>query len=603
MQAAIELAGYTPSESDDLRSAIAKKKEKAVAKHHKKFVKGAVEHGIDQQVAEEIFDHWEKFAHYGFNKSHAADYGVIAVQTGYLKYHYPVEYMTALLSAWKNDTDKCANYVAECRNMGIEVLPPDVNFSGFDFGIEDRADHTAAIRFGLGAVKNVGQNPVELIMAARSGKPFADITDFVRRVDLRQVGKRPLECLIKVGALDSIGQRHSLLRAADQMISVSTSHFRAVEMGQLALFGVSADDGAFVQLAPSVADTPNEHLEWEKELLGLYVSAHPLTHYMNLINAEITHLSNSLDELQNGTRVIIGGLVKRIRPLITKNQKNMAFVTIEDNFGEMELVVFPSVWERSQHLIDINALLVVKGKLDQKANGISILADAIKRIESDDVPEQGDSRNQGPYYEQLLARYLPDISSLSAFAYPPSTDGEDYSEAEPEPLSESNGYSEPDWEDDAVNPFPPGLLDRPIIDEVEGLSEEPAAIQKEPGTPETEEPQQENAQIDVPRHDKASPSSPENGVEQVKFLERLVVTIHSCGELQKDMRRIKHIHGYLSSHPGQARFSFCIAEADHLYEIDFPNDSTDTSDDLLEGLVQIVGEDHVKIDRDQAYER
>jgi DNA polymerase-3 subunit alpha len=268
MQAAIALAGYSPADSDKLRSAISKKKEKEIAAHRVQFIEGAVKNGIARKDAESIFTDWEGFAHYGFNKSHAADYGVIAVQTAYLKYYYPVEYMTALLSAWKNDSEKCALYVAESKAMGLEVLPPDVNTSGYDFVIEDRPDQTAAIRFGLGAVKNVGQAPVDLIIAARGGRNFSSITDFARRVDLRQVGKRPLECLIKVGALDGFGPRHALLSSLEQLVSASTAHFRAVELGQLTLFSGAQEPGAEVKLFAGSAADHNEQLEWKKSCSG-----------------------------------------------------------------------------------------------------------------------------------------------------------------------------------------------------------------------------------------------------------------------------------------------------------------------------------------------
>jgi DNA polymerase-3 subunit alpha len=192
---------------------------------------------MPKDVAVAIFEDWENFARYGFNKSHAADYGVIAVETAYLKTHYTVEFMTALLSASKSDTAKIAFYAADCRSMGIDVLPPDVNSSGWDFTIEDCEGKCAAIRFGMGAVKNVGQAPVELIMDARKAGKFKDLNDFIRRVDLRQVGKRSLECLIRVGALDCFGQRKALLEAMDNMISISGSHFRALQSGQMSFFG------------------------------------------------------------------------------------------------------------------------------------------------------------------------------------------------------------------------------------------------------------------------------------------------------------------------------------------------------------------------------
>jgi DNA polymerase-3 subunit alpha len=238
MFTAMKLAGYTASEADNLRKSVAKKKADVLLQHRQKFVNGAVGQGIPAETANAIFDDWEAFARYGFPKGHAADYGVIAVQTGYLKLHYPVEYMTALLSVSKNETDKVALYTADTRRMGIAVEPPDVNASEWDFAIEDRPDGSAVIRFGLGAVKNVGQGPVEAILKARQeGGVFKDLNDFARRVDLRQVGKRALECLIKVGALDRFGSRTALL--GDDGSDCIGQHlaFPAVEAGQMSLFG------------------------------------------------------------------------------------------------------------------------------------------------------------------------------------------------------------------------------------------------------------------------------------------------------------------------------------------------------------------------------
>ncbi|MCS6883649.1 MAG: DNA polymerase III subunit alpha, partial [Chloroflexaceae bacterium] len=305
MRAAVELAGYSLSESDDLRKAIAKKQKEALLKHQEKFVKGAVERGIPREVAEAIFHDWEEFARYGFNKSHAAVYGVIAVQTAYLKARYPVEYMTALLSAYKHDTDNVALYVEDCRALGIEVRPPDVNYSQIDFSIEDEEpkprvggqesraktggivaaqskiqNQKSAIRFGLAAIKNVGEGAVQVILNARAqGGRFRSLDDFCQRVDLRHVGKRALECLIKVGALDAFGERGELLDGLDQMINASAAHFRAQEAGQLTLFGGTGEAAGFsgVRLAKGKAViSQREKLKWEKELLGLYVSDHPL---------------------------------------------------------------------------------------------------------------------------------------------------------------------------------------------------------------------------------------------------------------------------------------------------------------------------------------
>ncbi len=286
MFAVMKLAGYTAPEADDLRKAISKKLKDNLLKHRQKFIDGSVKNGIPEDTAGSIFDDWEEFARYRFNKSHAVDYGVIAVQTAYLKLHYPVEYMTALLSVNKNDTAKVALYVADCRRMGLKVEPPDVNNSDWDFSIEDRPGEQAVIRFGLGAIKNVGQAPVDAILKGRAERVFKDLNDFTRRVDLRLVSKRVLECLIKVGALDSFGSRTALLETMDRILSVSSSHYRALKSGQMSLFGVHTGVEEDISLPKIVGITNRrEVLNWERELIGLYVSDHPLNPVINRINS------------------------------------------------------------------------------------------------------------------------------------------------------------------------------------------------------------------------------------------------------------------------------------------------------------------------------
>ena len=241
MAAAMELAGYRASEADELRKAISKKLGDQLVKHQVKFVKGAEKKGISAEVATAIFEKWKDFARYGFNKSHAADYGVLAVQTAYLKAHYSVEYLAALLSNKKHVIERVALYVNECSNMNVEILPPDVNVSGWNFQIEDRPGGKPAIRFGLGAIKNVGRASVDVVVEARQSGGFKDINDFIRRVDLRKVGKRTLESLIKVGAMDSFGARRMLIEGMDQITNISERHFRAKEEGQLTFF--NSDNG------------------------------------------------------------------------------------------------------------------------------------------------------------------------------------------------------------------------------------------------------------------------------------------------------------------------------------------------------------------------
>jgi DNA polymerase-3 subunit alpha len=420
MSAAMQLAGYEARDADSLRKAIAKKKIKKIEEHRQKFIAGAQEHtGMSQRDAELIFKDWEEFARYGFNKSHAADYGVIAVQTGYLKYHYPVEYMTALLSAWKNDSDKVATYVADCRAMGIEVLPPDVNTSGYDFTIEDYTDQPSNIRFGLGAIKNVGQNPVDLIIEARQEGRFTDLTDFAKRVDLRQVGRRAMECLIKAGGLDSFGPRRSLLNELERIIAVSTSAFRAKESGQMSFFDASDAMSDEIILPEPTYTNEREELNWERELLGLYVSNHPLRPYQDYLSKEVTHFSHQLGEVRDKGKASVAGMVDRFRPHTTKNGKTMGFVTLEDVYGKIDLVIFPRAWEMYSQLIEMDSVLIAHGKVDAAQGDPKVLVDKLVpvRLEEVDIsasesPTSKPTSNQAStdLSDGFLEEYLPDVS-------------------------------------------------------------------------------------------------------------------------------------------------------------------------------------------------
>lgn len=584
MMAATQLAGYTPGESDDLRSAISKKKVKEVKKHREKFIKGAVKNGIEKEIAEDIFAHWEAFAHYGFNKGHATNYGMIAIKTGYLKYHYPVEYMTALLSAWKNDNDKCSVYISECHNMGIEVLPPDVNHSGYDFTIEERTDGKASIRFGLGAIKNVGQGPVDTIIQARGHQAFSDLNDFILRVDLRQVGKRPLECLIKVGAMDAFGARKALLRSIDQMVSVSTSNMKAIEMGQLDLFGGGTAALPHVVLPANVGVDTNEQLGWEKELLGLFVSDHPLRSYMSRITDKISHSSNQLPETETNSKVIVGGLVKRVQPILTKKNQNMAFVTIEDQFGEVDLVLFPSVWERDNQMVEQGSLLVVEGKLQHQERGTSVLADKIRRIGVDDAAAELYNQNSSKQYERLLEHYLPDIRVLSRYRFGGEA-GED------PPFEESDlpdDFDEPEDEAWRVGfDLDEGMPEEQFLTEEPGTLEEPPLVESE-NPAQTSEPE--------PGFPAAEPSTVEmtaSAAVTVTVVERkvLVVKIDPDQDSDRITRKIQQLHGWLGSHPGEDQFAFRFFDQGNWHEYGFPNESVQITDMLLDQLSRFVEKD------------
>src|SRR5215211_4787949 len=378
MYTAMNLGGYTASEADDLRKAVAKKKADVLLNHRQKFVTGAGKKGISKEIANQIFDDWEAFARYGFPKGHAADYGVISVETAYLKAHYPAEYMAALLSAFAGQTDRVALYVAEARSMGVPVLAPEINSSSWDFAIED-LEGKPNIRFGLGAIKNVGQGAIELIIEERDRNgAFKNLNEFARRVDLRAVGKRALECLIKVGAMDAFGNRSALLASMDRIVSISSNHFRAAESGQMSLFGEATGVVEDIQL-PDVSNVDKrEMLNWERELIGLYISDHPLTPYQQTFLQIVSYFSGQLPEAQHEEKVRVAGLITVVRPYMTKTNKPMGFVTMEDVQGNIELVLFPKTWQKTHELLKVGQIVIVEGKVDTSSTPPKILVDDIR---------------------------------------------------------------------------------------------------------------------------------------------------------------------------------------------------------------------------------
>ena len=340
------------------------------------------------------------------HNSHAADYAMITCQTAYLKAHYPVEYMTAMLTVERHNTDKVGLLIAECRRLGIDVLPPDVNYSGVDFVIEEREGGQAAIRFGLGAVKNVGEGPVQTILKARQeGGPFRDLEDFCQRVDLRQVNRRALECLIKVGALDRFGRRAQLLAAIDRMIALSQSIHAARDVGQMSLFDMSAIAPAMGQsiVLEDVPEVPRrEMLAWEKELLGLYVSEHPLQQVAADLEDTITCFCGQISEDMARQKVVVAGMVIWVREILTKRGEPMAFVQLEDLQGSVEVVVFPRVYKETKDLWQEERILVVRGTVDTKGRGPKIICERVQDYQ--DVPrpaEEDASYRAGPRHLRI----------------------------------------------------------------------------------------------------------------------------------------------------------------------------------------------------------
>ena len=380
IQIATNLAGYEPGEADTIRKAVGKKIKEALLAHRTAFVEGCVANGLPLETAEDIFSDIEYFARYGFNKAHAADYAIITVQTAYLKAHYPVEYMTALLTVEQGNTEKIGLLIAESRRMGIEVLPPNVNYSQMDFTIEDEPAEVQgpAIRYGLSAIKNVGEGPVEAILTARqAGGPFTDLDDFCQRVDLRQVNRRALESLIKAGALKEFGERAQLLAVIDRMMSISHQSHGAAQQFTMFDMPAFADTARLATDLPTVAEmSRREILGWEKELVGAYISDHPLARVWANLEDTITTLTGQIDETMAGRSVTLAGLVTFVRPHVTRKGDAMAFSQIEDLQGTVELVIFPRTWAETKDLWVPDRILIVRGKVNFRGQEPSILVDS-----------------------------------------------------------------------------------------------------------------------------------------------------------------------------------------------------------------------------------
>jgi DNA polymerase III subunit alpha len=629
MFSAVKLAGYSQSEADDLRKSIAKKKADVLEKHRIKFVKGASERGIPEQIAIDIFHDWENFARYGFPKAHAADYGVIAVQTAYLKAHYTPEYMTALLSAEKNNTEKVAFYVADSRSMGLEVLPPDVNISGWDFTIEDRPDGTSAIRFGLGAIKNVGQAPVELIMQARIDGVFRDLTDFSRRVDLRLVGKRSLESLIKVGALDSLGPRKALLQALDQILAISTSHFKAALSGQMSFFGSVEGIEEDIVLPTVYGLDQREQSEWERELLGLYVSDHPLTPYLPALKKKITHFSGQLKEAQSKEKVTVAGMVARFRPHQTKSGKAMGFVTLEDIQGNLEIVMFPRTWDQFNDLITMDQVLVVEGKIDSEGSDPKILADSVMIADLSDIPDQsftvesyglagyqdhGDEPGWVDAAENIAVSSELDPATTQVPEFIPETKAEPH---EPQVVVRKVAeVTQAAFDPTAPPPEPDDwhLITPPGEYWEMGAPQEPDVVEEAPRASTASPPPVNKVSVDPAQtppsaHRPSQPFVPLSyivppavqshaaGSKRKDTQPRMVtVILRSAGDKVRDVRRLRHVHGLLLSCPGNDHFSLMLFEFGHYFLIEFPNNTTGITPELIRKLVAAVGEDNVRVE-------
>src|SRR4051812_11082052 len=376
MAAAMALGGSTAPGADTLGYAIRKKKSSVLRAQKENFVSRAGGGGVEPKVIDAVFKAFEPFERYGFNKAHATCYGLIAYQTAYLKANYTVEYMTSVLTAFRDTAEKVAAAIAECRRLGIEVRTPDVHRSGLGFTVEGDA-----IRFGLLAVKNVGEGAIQSIIDARdAGGEFRSLTDFCTRVDLRLVNRKVLESLTRVGALNVFGHPAQILLGLDDALAAGQAAQRDRITGQTSLFDMGGDDASVLERPlPPTPETPvRERLRWEKELMGLYLSDHPMGEVADRVGLFVTAYSGDLkDESLDGQRVVIGGIVTGLRTVITKSKSTMAVVTLEDLQGTLEVVVFPRTYEQTIGTWRDGAILLVAGRVDHRGDEASLLADSV----------------------------------------------------------------------------------------------------------------------------------------------------------------------------------------------------------------------------------
>jgi len=381
MQIAHKMAGYSMVAADKLRMAIGKKKPEVMKKEKEKFISGCIKQGYSQEVAEKVFSLIEKFVGYGFNKAHSASYGMIAYQTAYMKAKYPVEFMTAVLAAESRGSgpardEKIAQAVIECKRNKIPLLPPDIDKSDTEFTIDK-----GAIRFGLSAIKNVGTAAIESILSARiHDGPFKSLSNFIGRVDSQKVNRKTLESLIKAGAMDRFGKRASMLASVNNLLDQAHKRRGNKESGQVSLFAeedVLPETDNFPQMEEF---SKEELLLFEKQLLGFYLTNHPLMSRLDLLQKKVTHRIAEL--IPGRTPVVIGGMITQIKKIITRSGgSEMAFVKLDDFTATIELVVFPRVFEKTKSIWTTDRVILLKGKVNEKEERLTVIVDDAKVLD------------------------------------------------------------------------------------------------------------------------------------------------------------------------------------------------------------------------------
>ncbi|MDZ4770674.1 MAG: DNA polymerase III subunit alpha [Chloroflexota bacterium] len=552
MQVGQQLFGYTLGDADLMRRAVSKKKKADLEKHRTIFVEKGPGYGVTAEVADKIFDQIDYFANYGFNRAHAADYAAITVQSAYLKYAYSAEYMAALLSTHFSDAVKVTTFLAECKRLDIAILPPDINESQLDFDIQNQPDGKRGIRFGLAAIKNAGVGALTVLIAAReTGGRFTDLADLCGRVDLRQVGKRAIEMLIKVGAFAQFGGRHALLSALDRLMSLSAEQHRAREVGQISLFGASAqgtggaEDDLLRNLPKGQDASEREMLEWERELLGIYVSSHPIdafTAHLQGANLITTLEVHNADGAMHEKPARLAGLIASVRKVVTKSKDTMAIIRLEDRLGTIDAVLFPRAWEKYQEFFETpGEVVLVMGTLD--------LSRGEPQIVIDHVTQQ---------FESMVIEPNAFVNTTSSVE-PPSwlNDMDDQSEL-PSPTSAPDSPPQPIYPPPTVYNEPPPWEEPPTFEE-DGYS--------------------------FPLGDLPGTSGIHNAPPRL-----LRVRFWRTGDTERDRWRLQKLVGEISAFPGRDQYEISLGEAGTITHVmRFTHKTTHCSDTLLRKIEKLDG--------------
>ncbi len=572
LRMAMDLAGYSASDADLLRKAVGKKDKEKLLRERERFVEGCQSHGgIPKPIADKLFDDLEFFARYGFNKAHGADYAVLTCQTAYLKAHYPIEYMAALMTTETGNIEKIGMLVSEVRRMGIEIKAPDVNSGEAVFSI---APDGEAIYFSLSAIKNVGNGPVEVILRARqSGGTFKSLDDFCRRVDLRLINRRVLESLIKAGALDRFGRRSQLLQILDRMMAASQSAHQASDRGQLSMFGSAGTaPGMQADTFGTLADEPEmpnqQRLADEKELTGTYFSEHPLQQLTRHPNPISTHLVNQLDETVAGQVVTLTGVISSARVIMTKKNEPMAFAQFEDPTGPMEITVFPKTYAKTRDLWRAEAMVTVKGKVELRDGKVKLLCETASPYQIQETPAgqprpaatpQGPALQAGGDPPPPPADPTLGIPSTVQVAIPDEDELSIAAMADLEAQSPNVGGAEQAYVPPPPPEEPPSELSSvpPNGNGAKGLQESVMSVFTV------------DAQRTPTRHLKI-------------FLER-------TDDHEEELRRMRELVALLRSAPGQDRFTLFVPNPQGTVQLDFPNFTTSYMD-LREALAELVGD-------------